>query len=85
MCVNDRVIVHGFRRFALDDDDSGGGACVNDTVVVREDSSSGRVLGTFCGSELPSQQLQAHRLWINFTSNVAHAGVGFSAQYQARK
>ena len=61
------------------------GECDNDVVVIRENNSTGRVLNTLCGSQLPSNSTRAQRLWVEFTSDAVNTDGGFTAQYAARK
>lgn len=53
--------------------------CSNDYLEIREGSSTGHLVGRFCGSSLPSNytSLLGHVLWVKFVSDSAVSGAGF--------
>lgn len=63
--------------------------CNDDYLEIREDSSNGKLLGTFCGENAPSNITAVSTLWIFFRSNKRDKGEstasGFMADYQYGK
>lgn len=55
--------------------------CNYDYLEVRETSPSGRLIGRYCGSEIPSNITAVNVLWLKFRSDSSATGVGFMAQY----
>uniref|UniRef100_A0A8C5HD89 Cubilin n=1 Tax=Gouania willdenowi TaxID=441366 RepID=A0A8C5HD89_GOUWI len=61
--------------------------CQNDYVEVREENSTGPLVGRFCGSSLPSNytSLTGHILWVKFVSDASLSGAGFRATFSHRE
>jgi len=57
--------------------------CANDFVIIRAGSIFGRVLGQFCGNQIPASITGQNRLFIRFRSNANVPGRGFTAQYNS--
>lgn len=57
--------------------------CATDYFELREESHEGRLIGRFCGSEIPSIDSSSNKLWLRFHSD-AHtsSGRGFRLRYQ---
>ncbi|XP_054274028.1 cubilin-like isoform X2 [Macrosteles quadrilineatus] len=67
-----------FMKFDLEESEF----CNTDYVEVRTNSSSGPLLGVFCGSELPLNITpSANSLWIRFRSDNLNTAKGFLAEY----
>ncbi|XP_033150281.1 cubilin homolog [Drosophila busckii] len=64
---------------ALDMERSDG--CNNDYLEVRDFSSSGPLVGAYCGSQLPPSISSKGSLWLKFKSNDDVVGQGFRASY----
>ena len=59
--------------------------CNNDFVEIHEESSSGRLLGHYCGNEIPANVTAGNNLWVLFRSDAEGQGSGFWADYELRK
>lgn len=57
--------------------------CNNDYVEIREQNSTGPLIGRFCGNSLPSNytSLFGHVLWVKFVSDASVSGAGFRATF----
>lgn len=57
--------------------------CQNDYLEIREGSSTGSVVGRFCGTSLPSNytSVTGHILWVKFVSDGSVSGAGFRATF----
>ncbi|CAL1576609.1 unnamed protein product [Knipowitschia caucasica] len=68
-----------FSMFSL----QGGNGCGSDYLEIREGSSTGQLVGRFCGAALPSNytSLMGHVLWVKFVSDGAVSGAGFRATF----
>ncbi|XP_035217484.1 cubilin-like, partial [Stegodyphus dumicola] len=55
--------------------------CNKDYVEIREKVESGRLIGRYCGSQVPSNVTDAQKLWIKFRSDDIDSSNGFYAQY----
>ncbi|XP_077483788.1 cubilin-like [Amblyomma americanum] len=55
--------------------------CNKDYLEVRERNANGKLLGRFCGDEVPANLTQANGLWIKFHSDDADVGAGFLAHF----
>uniref|UniRef100_A0AAQ4PGY7 Cubilin n=1 Tax=Gasterosteus aculeatus aculeatus TaxID=481459 RepID=A0AAQ4PGY7_GASAC len=61
----------------------GDAGCHNDYVEIREGSSTGALVGRFCGSSLPSNYTSVigHILWVKFVSDPSISAAGFRATF----
>ncbi|KAL5234243.1 hypothetical protein ACI65C_001653 [Semiaphis heraclei] len=75
--VGNRVSLN-FIAFELEEDEF----CNEVYVEVREGDSIGPVLGTFCGSNLPSNITSGSTLWVKFRSNSLSSAKGFTADFK---
>ncbi|CAG0888619.1 unnamed protein product [Darwinula stevensoni] len=66
-----------FRVFDVETSDH----CNLDYVEVHEESAGGRLLGHFCGSDIPGNLTASHRLWVKFRSDAEGTAAGFIADY----
>ncbi|XP_065344562.1 cubilin [Cloeon dipterum] len=56
--------------------------CNNDYLEIRRGKSGeDRLLGVFCGSDLPRNLTLVNELWIKFRSDGSNVGAGFLAHY----
>ncbi|KAM3593822.1 uncharacterized protein V6R79_022582 [Siganus canaliculatus] len=57
--------------------------CQKDFLEIREGSSTGPLVGRFCGNSLPSNytSVTGHILWIKFVSDPSVSGAGFRATF----
>ncbi|XP_055842375.1 cubilin homolog isoform X2 [Episyrphus balteatus] len=55
--------------------------CNSDYLEVREGSSIGRLVGVFCGDDIPNPLLGFESLWIKFRSDNDNVRKGFLADY----
>ncbi|KAM4534255.1 cubilin [Odontesthes bonariensis] len=57
--------------------------CQNDYLEIREGSSTGPLVGLFCGNSLPSNYTSVigHILWVKFVSDASVSGAGFRATF----
>ncbi|XP_054878715.1 cubilin isoform X1 [Poeciliopsis prolifica] len=57
--------------------------CQNDYLEIREGSSTGSLVGRFCGTSLPSNytSVTGHILWVKFVSDGSVSGAGFRATF----
>ncbi|XP_050328157.1 cubilin homolog [Bactrocera neohumeralis] len=55
--------------------------CNKDYLEVRESTESGRLMGLFCGSNIPSPITGLQTVWIKFGSDNDVVGNGFIASY----
>ncbi|ODM98815.1 Cubilin [Orchesella cincta] len=67
----------GFRRFEVASSDF----CNSDFVEIHEDGAHGRLLGHFCGNEIPSNITAANQLWILFRTDSEGQAAGFWADF----
>ncbi|KAI4871253.1 hypothetical protein NFI96_019773 [Prochilodus magdalenae] len=58
-------------------------SCDKDYLEIREGSSTGALVGRFCGTSLPSNytSLIGHVLWVKFVSDSSVSGAGFRATF----
>jgi len=66
-----------FRRFEVEVSDF----CNNDFLEIHEDNAAGRLLGHFCGNEVPSNLTAANKLWILFRTDSEGQAPGFWADF----
>lgn len=59
--------------------------CNKDYLEVRESTESGRLMGLFCGNEIPSPIIGLQTVWIKFGSDNDGVGNGFIASYNYGK
>lgn len=78
--VGNRVSVN-FVFFELEDSEF----CNEDYMEVREYNSTGSLLGVFCGSNLPPNNISGSSLWIKFRSNSLGSAKGFTADFHYGK
>ncbi|XP_061569576.1 cubilin-like [Cololabis saira] len=70
----------GFRNFSL----QGTPGCSGDHVEVREYNASGRLLGRFCGADLPpSMETSDSFAFVKFVSDASGNAAGFSLEFEA--
>ncbi|KAL7745333.1 hypothetical protein ACLKA6_015352 [Drosophila palustris] len=55
--------------------------CNNDYLEVREDSSRGKLIGVYCGTQVPPAIKSKGSIWMKFKSNDDVVGEGFMASY----
>ena len=64
--------------FALESSEN----CNRDYVEIHEGSEEGRLLGLYCGSDLPTNITTGlEKLWVKFNSDTTGIANGFSAYY----
>uniref|UniRef100_A0A171AMT0 Cubilin-like protein n=1 Tax=Triatoma infestans TaxID=30076 RepID=A0A171AMT0_TRIIF len=56
-------------------------SCNSDYLEVRENNNSGKLLGVFCGSEVPNRLYSNQSMWIKFHSSEGSRNNGFKAHY----
>ncbi|KAJ6643392.1 Cubilin like [Pseudolycoriella hygida] len=59
--------------------------CHEDYLEIRENDVSGKLIGVYCGKDVPSVFPQAERFWLKFRSSSDGVGGGFLAQYAYAK
>uniref|UniRef100_A0A3P8SX64 Cubilin n=1 Tax=Amphiprion percula TaxID=161767 RepID=A0A3P8SX64_AMPPE len=61
----------------------GDSGCQNDYLEIREGTSTGPLVGRFCGDSLPSNytSVVGHILWVKFVSDASTSGAGFRATF----
>lgn len=55
--------------------------CNNDYLEVRENDSGGKLLGVYCGKEIPSALPPKRTYWLKFRSDNDGVGGGFRLEY----
>jgi len=70
-----------FITFELEEDEF----CNEDYVEVREQNSNGSILGIFCGSNLPPNNISSSLIWIKFRSSSLGSAKGFTANFNYGK
>ena len=70
-------VMMSFRMFDVETSDH----CNLDYVEVHEEGAEGRLLGHFCGSDIPANITASHRLWVKFRSDAMGTAAGFIADY----
>lgn len=56
--------------------------CNRDYVEIHEESEEGRLLGHYCGRQLPPSNITANgALWVKFNSDQQSVSNGFTAFY----
>lgn len=55
--------------------------CNGDYLEIRESSVSGKLVGVYCGSDIPAILPRANTFWIKFNSNNNGVGRGFKLEY----
>lgn len=55
--------------------------CNGDYLEVRENNSSGRLFGAFCGKNIPPVFPNANTYWLKFRSDNDGVGRGFRLEY----
>lgn len=55
--------------------------CNEDYLEIRENGISGKLIGVYCGNNVPSDLPQAERFWLKFKSTSDGVAGGFLAQY----
>ncbi|GBO03549.1 Cubilin, partial [Araneus ventricosus] len=78
--VGNRVHL-AFETFNLEDSDY----CNKDYVEIHEESESGKFIGRYCGSRLPSNLTDAPKLWIKFRSDDIDTQRGFLAHFELKR
>ncbi|XP_026326618.1 cubilin homolog [Hyposmocoma kahamanoa] len=66
-----------FEEFDLEDSEN----CNEDYLEVRENDGVGRLVGLYCGKNIPSNTTAASKLYIKFHSDSQDAGRGFLLHY----
>ncbi|KAJ6633725.1 Cubilin like, partial [Pseudolycoriella hygida] len=59
--------------------------CHEDYLEIRENDVSGKLIGVYCGKDVPSVFPQAERFWLKFRSSSDGVGGGFLAEYAYAK
>lgn len=59
--------------------------CNNDYLELREESSLGRLIGVYCGTQLPPAIKSKGSIWMKFKSNDDVVGEGFMVSYNYGK
>lgn len=59
--------------------------CNGDYLEIRETNSVGKILGVYCGSNIPSTLPTANTYWLKFRSDNDGVGNGFRAEYSYGK
>lgn len=54
--------------------------CDRDYLEIRENSAIGKLIGTFCGTEISTVEV-SNKLWMKFRSDSVGTEKGFMAQY----
>lgn len=55
--------------------------CNADYLEIRETSENGKLVGVFCGTNIPTIRPRANKLWIKFNSDNNGVGRGFKLEY----
>lgn len=55
--------------------------CNEDYLEVREDNGGGKLLGVYCGQDIPTNTTTGSKLFIKFHSSNRHTGQGFLLHY----
>lgn len=55
--------------------------CNGDYLEVRENNSSGKLFGAFCGNKIPPTIPNANGYWLKFRSDNDGVGRGFRLEY----
>ncbi|XP_045763527.1 cubilin homolog [Maniola jurtina] len=55
--------------------------CNEDYLEVRENNGGGKLLGVYCGQEIPTNTTTGTKLYIKFHSNDRNIGLGFLIHY----
>lgn len=55
--------------------------CNGDYLEIREESSAGKLLGVYCGSDIPTQLPRVNTYWLKFRSDNDGVGRGFKLEY----
>ncbi|KAG6453574.1 hypothetical protein O3G_MSEX008219 [Manduca sexta] len=66
-----------FERFDLEESEG----CNEDYLEVREDFGGGKLLGVYCGNNIPTNTTVATKLYIKFHSDIRNNGGGFLIHY----
>lgn len=67
-----------FQSFHLENNDY----CNTDYLEIHEDDPAGRLIGKYCGDNIPSNVTSASKLWIKFRSDDIGTAPGFMAHYE---
>ncbi|CAG7721293.1 unnamed protein product [Allacma fusca] len=70
-------VLISFRQMAIESSDY----CNNDFVEIHEGSSSGTLLGHYCGDSVPGNATAAENIWVLFRSDGEGQAAGFWADY----
>ena len=71
-----------FESFSLESSEN----CNRDYVEIHERSEEGRLIGLFCGPNLPSNITTGiEKLWVKFNSDTTGIAAGFTAFYSLGK
>ncbi|XP_075972498.1 cubilin homolog [Anticarsia gemmatalis] len=66
-----------FEKFDLENSE----ACNEDYLEIREANAGGKLLGVYCGNELPTNNTIAAEIFIKFRSTAQTSGQGFLLHY----
>lgn len=55
--------------------------CNGDYLEVRETSSTGKLIGVYCGRQVPPALTEANTYWLKFRSDNDGVGSGFLIEY----
>ncbi|KAL1454456.1 hypothetical protein WDU94_010709 [Cyamophila willieti] len=75
-CGGNKVAIQ-FSDFRLEESDF----CNEDFVELRESSVQGKLLGVYCGGQVPGNVTVNSNFWIRFRSSATGAGPGFTASF----
>lgn len=56
-------------------------SCNGDYLEIRETNSFGKMLGVYCGSNIPPTLPSSNAYWLKFSSDNDGVGNGFRAEY----
>lgn len=59
--------------------------CNGDYLEIRAESESGKLVGLYCGSDLPTGLPRGNKFWIKFRSDNTGVGNGFKLEYNYGK
>lgn len=59
--------------------------CNGDYLEIRETNSVGKMIGTYCGTQIPPALPQVNAYWLKFRSDNDGVGSGFLIEYNYGK
>lgn len=59
--------------------------CNGDYLEIRENNSGGKIIGTYCGKNIPPTLPHANSYWMKFRSDNDGVGRGFLLEYSYGK